>query len=133
HNTLPISKLSYPTAKAMESPIADQSEYLPPTQSQNSNILRVSIPKSETPFSLVLSAAKCLATSSCEAPWLRNHCLAECALAMVSCVVNVFEAIKKSVVSGLTFFKVSAICVPSTFDTKCTSKCVLYAFNASVT
>ena len=40
------------------------------------------------------------------------------ALVMVSCVVNVFDAIKNSVSSAVTFFSVSAICVPSTLLTK---------------
>ena len=51
---------------------------------------------------------------------VRNHSLAVCAFVRVSCVVNVFDAIMKSVVSGFRCFSVSAICVPSTFDTKCT-------------
>ena len=37
---------------------------------------------------------------------------------MVSWVVKVFEAMMKRVVSGESVFRVSAICVPSTFDTK---------------
>ncbi|CSB38146.1 Uncharacterised protein [Vibrio cholerae] len=41
---------------------------------------------------------------------------------MVSWVVKVLEATKKRVVSGSTFFSVSAMCVPSTFDTKCMVK-----------
>ena len=48
----------------------------------------------------------------------RNHFLAVRALVMVSWVVNVFEAMMKRVVSGERVFRVSTICVPSTFDTK---------------
>src|SRR5690606_12895145 len=104
--------------KAIERPIADHNEYRPPTQSQNSNIFLVSIPKAETPFSLVLNATKCFATSASTAPDCKNQSFADCALAIVSCVVKVLEAIRNKVVSGFTFFNVSAICVPSTFDTK---------------
>ena len=38
----------------------------------------------------------------------------------VSCVVKVFDSTVNSVVSASTFFSVSARCVPSTLDTKCT-------------
>src|SRR5690606_4579869 len=105
--------------KAMDRPIADHKEYRPPTQSQNSNMFLVSIPKAATPFSLVLSAAKCLATSLASAPAFKNQSFADVAFAMVSCVVNVLEAITNNVVCGFKPFNVSAICVPSTFDTKC--------------
>ena len=44
---------------------------------------------------------------------------AVCALVMVSCVVKVFEATMKSVVSGSTRFSTSLMCVPSTLETKC--------------
>ena len=52
----------------------------------------------------------------------RNHSRAECALAMVSCVVNVFDATVNSVVAGCSGRSVSARCVPSTFDTKCSAR-----------
>ena len=48
----------------------------------------------------------------------RNQRRAVCALVMVSWVVKVLEAMMKSVVSGEIFFRVSAICVPSTLETK---------------
>jgi len=38
----------------------------------------------------------------------RNHCFADVALVIVSCVVNVLDAIINNTVSGLSFFKVSA-------------------------
>ena len=94
---------------AMDKPIALHKEYLPPTQSQNSNILALSIPNAVTDFSLVLSAAKCLAMEASSAPDFKNHSLAVCALVMVSCVVNVLDATKKRVSSGFTFFSVSII------------------------
>ena len=56
------SKLSMPMETAIDRPIADQSEYRPPTQSQNSNMFFVSMPNFVTSFSLVERATKCLAT-----------------------------------------------------------------------
>lgn len=55
-------KLSKPMYSDMDKPIADQSEYRPPTQSQNSNIFALSIPNSVTLVSLVDKATKCFAT-----------------------------------------------------------------------
>jgi hypothetical protein len=49
-----------------------------------------------------------------------NHCFAESALVIVSCVVNVLEAMTNIVASGSSFFSVSARWVPSTLETKCT-------------
>src|SRR5256885_16881311 len=102
----------------MDKPIALHNEYLPPTQSQNSNMFSYSIPIFVTYFSLVDSATKCFATWLSSLAALRNHSLAVWAFVIVSCVVKVLEAIRKRVSSGLTFLSVSAICVASTFDTK---------------
>ncbi|MNH41289.1 hypothetical protein D3C79_1027580 [compost metagenome] len=82
-------------------------------------MLSVSIPKAATSFALVDKAAKCLAISSFEPPFSMNQSRAVFAFVMVSCVVNVFEAIRNKVVSGSTDFNVSAICVPSILETKC--------------
>jgi hypothetical protein len=61
------SKFSYPIDKAMERPMADQSEYRPPTQSQNLNMFDEEIPNEVTAEVLVERATKCLATCSfCE-------------------------------------------------------------------
>ena len=49
---------------------------------------------------------------------LRNQARALCALAMVSWVVKVLEATRNSVVSGSTRLSASAMCEPSTLDTK---------------
>ena len=49
----------------------------------------------------------------------RNHARAERAFIMVSSVVNVFDAMMKSVVSGLSARTVSTGATPSTLDTKC--------------
>ncbi len=58
------SKLSMPMKTAMDRPMADQSEYRPPTQSQNSNMFCLSMPNLVTSFSLVERATKCLATAA---------------------------------------------------------------------
>src|SRR5690242_18916554 len=104
--------------KAIDNPMADHKEYLPPTQSQNTNMLAGSIPNLVTSFSLVESAAKCFLIWASSRADCRNHSLAVCALVMVSCVVKVLEAIRKSVSSGVIFLKVSSIWVPSTLETK---------------
>ncbi|CSC31265.1 Uncharacterised protein [Vibrio cholerae] len=85
-------------------------------------MLSVSIPNSATALPLVDSAAKCLATCASSPAAFKNQSRAVWALVMVSWVVKVLEATKKRVVSGSTFFSVSAMCVPSTFDTKCMVK-----------
>ena len=67
----------------MLKPIALQSEYLPPTQSQNSKIFSSAIPNALTAPILVDKATKCFATSS-SLPAFKNQDLAEFALVMVS-------------------------------------------------
>ncbi|MNR03155.1 hypothetical protein D3C85_1190360 [compost metagenome] len=76
------------------------------------------MPKAATSFALVDNAAKCLAISPSLAPFSKNQVRAECALVMVSCVVNVLEATRNKVVSAFNPAKVSAMCVPSIFETK---------------
>ena len=111
-------KASKPIVNAIDIPMADERLYLPPTQFQNWNIFRSSMPNSVTPGMLVDSAMKCLATSLCCAPLPKNQSLAVCAFRIVSCVVNDLLAIMNRVVSGFTFLRVSAIWVPSTLETK---------------
>ena len=76
------------------------------------------MPKASTFSRAVESAAKC-----CPAlpppTFVSTHARAESALAIVSCVVKVLEAIRKSVRRGSSPFSVSARCAPSTFETKC--------------
>ena len=55
-------KFSVPMASIVERPIAESIEYRPPTQSQNSNMLAVSMPNLATSEALVETATKCLAT-----------------------------------------------------------------------
>src|ERR1700690_1396994 len=99
---------------AIERPIALQREYLPPTQSQKTNIFERAIPNFTTSVSFVDNATKCLAICAGSKADFKNHPRAEWGLVMVSCVVNVFEAIRKRVSSGFIFLSVSTICVAST-------------------
>ena len=80
------------------------------------------MPNSATAFALVESAAKCFATWAGSFAAARNQSRADKAFVMVSWVVNVLDATKIKVVSGFTFFNVSAMCVPSTLETKCMVK-----------
>mmetsp|Transcript_18755 Transcript_18755/g.44506 ORF Transcript_18755/g.44506 Transcript_18755/m.44506 type:complete len:209 (-) Transcript_18755:185-811(-) len=97
-------------------------------------MLLVSMPKSATAVALVESAAKCLATAEASPSCSTSHFLAECAFVIVSWVVNVLEATRKSVVSAGHCSSVSAMCEPSTFETKSTFMSrLLYDLSASVT
>jgi len=118
----------------MGRPIADHSEYRPPTQSQNTNMFFVSMPKAPTARALVDTATKCFAIASRVPPFARNHSRAVAALAIVSCVVKVLDATRNSVVAGSSPRSVSAMCVPSTLDTKCARSSRLeYGLSASHT
>src|SRR5690606_25292316 len=127
------SKFSNPTDKQILSPIALQSEYLPPTQSQNWNIFSASIPKFSTSVLFVESATKCLATSFSFADESKNQVLAECALVIVSCVVKVLGAMMNECVSGFRVCNVAAMCDPTTIETKCKLSHVLCCCKASLT
>mmetsp|Transcript_12914 Transcript_12914/g.42943 ORF Transcript_12914/g.42943 Transcript_12914/m.42943 type:complete len:298 (+) Transcript_12914:781-1674(+) len=130
------TKFSQPIERAIEVPIADQDEYRPPTQSQKPNMLFCSsMPNSFTALPLVESAAKCFAMAALSPPSsASSQDLAELALVIVSCVVKVLDAIRKSVVSASSAFVTSAMCVPSTFETKCTLRSRFeYGLSASVT
>jgi hypothetical protein len=64
------------------------------------------IPNSVTFWMFVETATKCLATSFCVAvpnSLDKNHSRIVSAFESVSCVVNVLEAMTKSVVSGFSF------------------------------
>merc|ERR1719277_75023 len=91
--------------------MADHKLYLPPTQSQNSNIFASSMPNLVTNDLFVLRATKCLATKLGFLAERRNQVLQVSALVIVSCVVKVFEAMTNRVVSGLTFLRTSATSV----------------------
>ena len=62
----------------VESPIADDIEYRPPTQSQNSNMLAVSIPNFATSRAFVEIATKCLAIAVFVAAEPRQQPAARC-------------------------------------------------------
>merc|ERR1719458_2295422 len=115
----------------MVSPMADHKEYLPPTQSQNPNMLLVSMPNSATLAALVDKATKCFATAFSSPAFSRNQVLAVVALVMVSCVVNVLEAMTKRVLSGSHFLRASAMWVPSMLETKWTLGPTQNGFKAS--
>ncbi len=105
-------------ASIVESPIAESIEYRPPTQSQNSNMLAVSIPNFATPSALVETATKCLATDDSSPPKpATDQSRAVCALVIVSSVVNVLEEMTKSVSDGSRSRTASAKSVPSTLET----------------
>src|SRR5687768_12808101 len=103
---------------AIDNPIALHKENRPPTQSQNSNMFFFSIPNLTTSFSFVLSATKCFAICDSFFACSRNQSLAVYALVIVSWVVKDFEAMRKRVLSGFTFFNVSVIWLASIFETK---------------
>ena len=112
-------KLSIPTESATGRPIADHTEYLPPTQSQTGKTLSSATPKLIAPFLLLVIAMKCfsIATGASEAS--KSHFFAIAAFSAVSGVLNDFEATIKIVVSGLSSLITSSKCEGSTFDTKC--------------
>src|SRR6201999_3847158 len=93
------AKASRPMTAITDSPIAESTEYRPPTQSQNPNMLAVSMPNSSTSFLLVETATKCLATASSPSASVSQR-RAAVALVSVSSVENVFDATMKSVVEG---------------------------------
>mmetsp|Transcript_46688 Transcript_46688/g.77256 ORF Transcript_46688/g.77256 Transcript_46688/m.77256 type:complete len:219 (-) Transcript_46688:141-797(-) len=94
----------------------------------------VSMPNAETALWLVDKAAKWQATAAGSLRCSSNHALAVAALVIVSCVVKVLEAIRNRVLSGFTSLNTSAMCVASTFDTKCTFRSRLQnGLSASVT
>ncbi|MNT18876.1 hypothetical protein D3C72_1541030 [compost metagenome] len=83
----------------------------------------VSIPNLAAASVLVVSAQKCreidkTAARSSLPPCATNHSRAECALTMVSSVVNDLEATRNKVDSGLTCASTWPSSWPSTFETK---------------
>ena len=82
-------------------------------------MLSVSMPNSATPSALVDTATKCFATAASSPPSPASaHALALCALVIVSSVVNVFDAMMKSVSAGSRSWVASHISTPSTLETK---------------
>ncbi len=75
--------------------------------SQNSNMFASSMPKSRTFGPFVDSATKCRAIALRSPPnACKSQSRADSAFVIVSCVVKVFDAMMKSVVSGETRFNV---------------------------
>jgi hypothetical protein len=82
-------------------------------------MLSVSMPNSDTFSAFVETATKCFATAAGSLPRrVRAHSLAARAFAIVSSVVNVFDATMNSVSSASRSRVASTKSVPSTFDTK---------------
>jgi hypothetical protein len=67
---------------------------------------------------LVDTATKCLATAASSPSASSNQARAECALFIVSWVVNVLDETMNSVSSGSRSMTASTKSVPSTLDTK---------------
>ena len=82
------------------------------------NMFSTSMPKRATSWAFVETATKCLAIASVDAKLERIQFLALFALVIVSWVVNVFEAMMKSVSAGSSPRSVSQRWNPSTFETK---------------
>ena len=102
----------------VDSPIAESIEYRPPTQSQNSNMFAVSMPKLATSPALVETATKCLATAAGSFKVFSAQSRAVCALVIVSRVVNVLDEMMNSVSAASRSWVASAKSVPSTLETK---------------
>ena len=112
------AKWSEPMAIMSDRPMAESTEYRPPTQSQNSNMFCGSIPNSATLAALVDTATKWRATASSSFRAERSHSLAVAALVSVSMVVNVLDDTTKRVSAGSRSRVASAMSTPSTLDTK---------------
>ena len=123
------AKFSGPMVTATEVPIAESTEYRPPTQSQKPNAFSGSMPNAATLSSAVDTATKCLATAalaasspSSIAPEARSpsssQLRASRALVSVSRVVKVLEATMNSVVSGSRSLVFSATSVGSMLEMK---------------
>src|SRR5216683_6024605 len=98
-------------------PIAESIEYRPPTQSQNPNMLAVSMPNFATRSALVDTATKCLATASSDPSADTTQSLADVALVSVSSVPNVLDEMMNSVSAASRSRTASAKSVESTLDT----------------
>jgi tRNA A37 threonylcarbamoyladenosine synthetase subunit TsaC/SUA5/YrdC len=112
------SNWSGPIAIIVDSPMAESIEYRPPTQSQNPNMLAVSMPNADTFSALVDTATKWFATASGDPSADTIHSLADSALVSVSSVPNVFEEMMNRVSSGDRSRTASTKSVESTLDTK---------------
>ena len=106
-----------PMAISSDSPIDDQIEKRPPTQSRKGNMLSALMPNAVTADVLVDTATKC-AAKSVSLACCRNQRRAACALSMVSWVVKDFDATMNSVVAGSISASVAVVAWPSTFDKK---------------
>ncbi len=111
-------KFSNPKAREIGRPIADQSEYRPPTQSHMGKMFSSAIPNSVAALTFEDTATKCLAMSCCVPPDFKNHSFAVSVFCNVSWVENDFEDITTKVSSKSTRDRTSWMWQPSTFATK---------------
>src|SRR5882724_8207300 len=114
-----LRKWTGPTTSMVDKPIAEATEYRPPTQSQNSNMLATSLPNFVTSAAFVDTETKCLATDRSSPPSpASDQARAVLAFVIVSSVVNVFEETMNSVSAGSRSRTASTKSVPSTLETK---------------
>ena len=99
-----------------DSPIAESTEYRPPTQSQKPNMLAVSMPNSPTRRALVDTATKCRDTASSPSASVSQR-RAAVALVSVSSVEKVLDAMMKSVVAGSSPSNFASRSAGSTLET----------------
>ncbi len=99
-----------------DNPIAEPTEYRPPTQSQNPNMFAVSMPNAATFSAFVDTATKWSATASSPSA-STSQARAVRAFVSVSIVPNVFEATMNSVDAGSESASTAAMSAPSTLET----------------
>ena len=114
--------LSKPILRAMLTPMADHTEYRPPTQSQISKILFSGIPNCKAAALLAVTAYKWEVCNSWHIPFflylLVNNSFMSNAFCLVSVVENVFDAIINSVFSISMESRVETKDSSSTFEIK---------------
>src|SRR5579885_227632 len=110
-------KASGPMATMSDRPMAESNEYRPPTQSQNSNMLAGSIPKSATRSALVDTATKWRLTASSPSAEV-NQARAVRALVSVSMVPKVLDDTTNSVSAGSRSWVAPQASMASTFEHK---------------
>ena len=100
--------------------MADQTEYRPPTQSQNTKQCSAKKPSACAKAGLAVTATNCCGNWAALQPASCNQRLAEAASVRVSCVVKVLLCTMNKVREASKGAKVVAKLQGSTFDTWCT-------------
>ena len=110
---------SGPSATIVDRPMAESIEYRPPTQSQNPNMLAVSIPNSDTRSAFGGNGHEVLGDRpTCRLAELSTQSRAEVALVRVSSVPKVFDDTMNRVSSADRSLVASTKSVESTLETK---------------